>query len=89
MELTEKQIELIKNKLKVRSTCPNCGSGKEALVSNEVYHLAPFTSTNNVPNFNSDFSYQPLLSVKCPNCGYVMLFDLSNIDPEYIQSLHL
>jgi len=78
MKLTEEQIKLMFQKLRVNE-CPNCNSKAVKGVSDVQYQLVSFNITPGEINIGGETDYMPLAAVDCKDCGHVMLFNLKTL----------
>lgn len=78
MKLTEEQVQLMFQKLKVNE-CPNCKSIATKSVNDVEYQLISFDRTGDAGNILGEMDLKPLASVECNECGHVMLFNLKTL----------
>lgn len=76
MELTEEQLQKVKEKIKFKKTCPNCDTPIPVLYGNKVLQLNSFEREGREFIADKEFAYVPTFPIICPSCGYIRLYDL-------------
>ncbi len=76
MKLSEEQIKLIEQKLKISNSCPNCGFSGTQSMQDSIYHIQSLNIVDANIIFGRETSYMPSCAILCPKCGYTRLFNL-------------
>lgn len=76
MELTKEQIELIKQKVKLPDSCPNCGFSGAQSLQDSIYHIQSLNIVDANIILGGETSYMPCCALLCPKCGHTKLFNL-------------
>lgn len=77
MKLTEDQMILLREKLKVKYGCENCGS--ETGINIEPHEYQLISCSRDAVSINEPERITPIVVTSCPACGYVKLFNLITI----------
>lgn len=74
MKLTEKQQQLVINKLQnTKKICPSCGNNN-LIIGDRIFELREFNGGNLVIG-GKESSIYPLIVVACPVCGNIQFFN--------------
>lgn len=72
MKLTDKQKQLVANKLRILQGCPVC-HGHQLTMSDTLFEVREFNEGNLIIGGNS--AVYPLLAISCNDCGHTLFFN--------------